>query len=72
MTGAEEDYVEVEKAEEKKIEMMEEDLGDGKDVIIPVKDDLSQLALLGQTVSSGFWSGIEGVRRGVWGLAGWS
>ncbi|KAJ4342708.1 hypothetical protein N0V87_000917 [Didymella glomerata] len=75
LTGAEEDYVEVDKAEvvqEKKIEMMEEDLADGKEVIIPVKEDLSQLALLGQTINSGFWNGVEGVRKGVWGLAGWT
>ena len=74
LTGAE-DYVEVENvgvAERRKIEMMEEDLGDGKEVIILVKEDLSQLALLGQTINSGFWNGIEGVRKGVWGLAGWS
>lgn len=76
LTGAEEDYVEVEKEEdnvdERKIEMMEEDLGDGKEVIIPVREDLSQLALLGQTINNGFWNGVEGVRKGVWGLAGWS
>lgn len=74
-TGAEEDCVEVEKEEavkERKIEMMEEDRGDGKKVIIPVKDDLSQLAFLGQTINSGFWNGIEGVRKGVWVLTGWS
>ncbi|KAJ4990501.1 hypothetical protein SVAN01_03948 [Stagonosporopsis vannaccii] len=45
---------------------------DGKEVIIPVKEDLSQLALLGRSVSEGFWNGIEGVRKSVWGIAGWS
>lgn len=77
VTGAEE-YGGVEKAdvedqnekEIKKVEEMEE--GDGKEVIIPVKEDLSQLALLGQTINNGFWNGVEGVRRGVWGIAGWS
>lgn len=75
LTGAEDEYVEVEKphvVEQRKIEMMEEDLGDGKEVVIPVKDDLSQLASLGQTINNGFWNGIEGVRKGVWGLAGWT
>lgn len=75
VAGAEEGYVEVDKTdvetvEEKPIEMV--DNGDGKEVIIPVKEDLSQLALLGQSVSSGFWNGVEGVRKSVWGLAGWS
>ncbi|KAJ4379554.1 hypothetical protein N0V86_004735 [Didymella sp. IMI 355093] len=77
LTGAEEDYIKVGKAEaelieEKKIETMDKDLGDGKEVIIPVKEDLSQLALLGQTINNGFWNGVDGVRKGVWGLAGWS
>ena len=78
LTGAnaEDEYVQVgeeegvaEVVEEKKKEREE---GDGKEVIIPVKEDLSQLALLGQTVSNGFWNGVQGVRKGVWGLAGWA
>lgn len=75
MTGAEVDYVTVEEnesVEERKIEMMEEDVGDGKEVIIPVKEDLNQLALFGQTLNNGFWNGVVGVRKGVWGLAGWN
>ncbi|KAF3003743.1 hypothetical protein E8E13_009540 [Curvularia kusanoi] len=60
----------VECIEGKDMEGREE--GDGKEVIIPVKDDLSQLALLGQAVGNGFWNGIEGVRKSVWGLAGWA
>ncbi|KAF9694347.1 hypothetical protein EKO04_007677 [Ascochyta lentis] len=44
---------------------------DGKMVIVPVKEDLSQLALLGQSVGSVLWNGVEAARRGVWGLAGW-
>ncbi|KAJ8118094.1 hypothetical protein OPT61_g855 [Boeremia exigua] len=79
VTGAE-DYIDVEKEEEeesgegegKKMELLEVEEGDGKQVIIPVKEDLSQLALLGRSVSSGFWNGVEGVRRGVWGVVGWS
>ncbi|KAF1923892.1 uncharacterized protein M421DRAFT_303967 [Didymella exigua CBS 183.55] len=75
LTGAEETHVEDQKEEvdqERKIEMMEEDLGDGKEVIIPVKEDLNQLAILGQIINSGFWNGVEGVRKGVWGLVGWT
>ena len=78
LTGAvaEDEYVAVEKAEvessEEAREVDQREEGDGKEVIIPVKEDLSQLALLGQTVSNGFWNGVEGVRKGVWGLAGWS
>jgi hypothetical protein len=29
------------------------------------------LALLGQSVGSALWNGVEAARRGVWGLAGW-
>lgn len=81
VTGAEE-VVAVEGAEdeeakeaievERKEGQGEKEEGDGKEVIIPVKEDLSQLALLGRSVNAGFWSGVEGVRRSVWGIAGWS
>jgi hypothetical protein len=76
LTGmnAEDEYVQVEEEEVAEVveEKEEREEGDGKEVIIPVKEDLSQLALLGQTVSNGFWNGVEGVRKGVWGLAGWT
>ncbi len=77
LTGAE-DYVAVEEREEgEESEEKEEqrdslEEGDGKQVIIPVKEDLSQLALLGRSVSNGFWNGVEGVRKGVWGVVGWN
>lgn len=75
LTGAEAESVGVDEdkileIDNKQIETIEE--GDGKEVIIVVKEDLSQLALLGQMVSNSFWNGIEGARKGVWGLAGWS
>lgn len=75
VTGAEEEYVEVEKevvetVQEGAVETSE--AGDGKEVIIPVKEDLSQLAMLGRAVSGGFWNGVEGVRKGVWGVVGWA
>lgn len=44
--------------------------GEGKEGVR--KEDLSELALLSRTVSSAWWSGVEGVRKGVWGLAGWA
>jgi len=76
VTGAEEysptEEVEANgKAEESKTEGQEVK-GDGKEVIIPIREDLSQLALLGRSVSTGFWNGVEGVRKSVWGIAGWS
>lgn len=73
--GSEEDYVKVDKTEAESVEEKSTEVvdgGDGKEVIIPVKEDLSQLALLGQSVSDGFWNGVEGVKKSVWGLAGWS
>jgi hypothetical protein len=74
MTGAEEgsDKLEVgEEVEQVETETEEKEEGDGKEVVIVVKEDLSQLAVLGRSVGEVFWSGVEGARRGVWGLAGW-
>ena len=76
LTGAEDEYVQVEKEVDVVEEVKEGDSGEGaengKQVIVPVKEDLSQLALLGQTVSNRVWNGVESVRRGIWGLAGWA
>ena len=72
-TGAVEGSEEAEKEEEEQgNEKVEMEMGDGKEVIIPVKEDLSQLALLGQNVSGAFWGGVGGVRRSVWGVVGWA
>ncbi len=70
--GVEDEFVKVEKEEMRLEEGKSEDAEDGKEVIIVVKEDLSQLALLGQTVSNALWSGVEGVRKGVWGVVGWA
>ena len=76
LTGAEAESVVVEEDVVPEIEDKQQpkaiEEGDGKEVIIVVKEDLSQLALLGQIVSSSFWNGVEGARKGVWGLAGWA
>jgi len=76
MTGAEEGGEKLEVGEEveqveTETETEEKEEGDGKEVVIVVKEDLSQLAVLGRSVGEVFWSGVEGARRGVWGLAGW-
>ena len=75
--GEEAEKEEVEKGEGESAvgqgtEKVEMEMSDGKEVIIPVKDDLSQLALLGQSVSGAFWGGVEGVKRSVWGVVGWA
>ncbi|KAG9203868.1 hypothetical protein G6514_002029 [Epicoccum nigrum] len=64
--------VEGESAEEQEYEKVEMEMGDGKEVIIPVKEDLSYLALVGRGVGNAVWSGVEGVRKSVWGVVGWA
>ena len=72
-TGAVEGSEEAEKKEEEQgTEEMEMEMGDGKEVIIPVKEDLSYLVLVGRGVGNAVWSGVEGVRRSVWGVVGWA
>lgn len=72
-TGALEGSEEAEKEEEEQgAEKVEMEVGDGKEVIIPVKEDLSYLALVGRGVGNAVWSGVEGARRSVWGLVGWA
>lgn len=72
-TGAVEGSEEAEKEEEKQgTEKVEMEMGDGKEVIIPVKEDLSYLALVGRGVGNAVWSGVEGLRRSVWGVVGWA
>lgn len=72
-TGGVEGSEEAEKEEEEQgIEKVEMEMGDGKEVIIPVKEDLSYLVLVGRGVGNAVWSGVEGVRRSVWGVVGWA
>ncbi|KAF1350564.1 hypothetical protein EJ07DRAFT_159492 [Lizonia empirigonia] len=75
--SVESEYVEVDKAEieglgEESKECEAGERGDGKEVVVVVKEDLSQLVLLGRSVSNAVWNGVEGVRRGVWGVVGWA
>lgn len=78
VTGAsvESEYVAVDKAEIEGLgeesKECEAEVGDGKEVVVVVKEDLSQLVLLGRSVSNAVWNGVEGVRRGVWGVVGWA
>lgn len=78
VTGAsvESEYVQVDKAEIEGLgeesKECEAEVGDGKEVVVVVKEDLSQLVLLGRSVSNAVWNGVEGVRRGVWGVVGWA
>jgi hypothetical protein len=70
--SADEEKEEGESAEEQGTEKVELEIGDGKEVIIPVKEDLSYLVLVGRGVGNAVWSGVEGVRRSVWGVVGWA
>lgn len=57
-TGAVEGGEDAEKEEEEQgIQKVEMEMGDGKEVIIPVKEDLSYLALVGRGLGTRFGAG---------------